>query len=297
MPDKKKVKEPYLFVAMMEALLKAKDGKEVGAICHVDATASGPQIISAALGDIKGMVNSNVIENPLLPEQRFDPYVMIYDSVKERLPETMEITRDDMKYDATMPFIYGGSAGVRKLFGEYENAFYYGMAQCFPMCYNFLNILKDKWSMRRIHGSFTLPDGVVVHVNRTRVKESLLRSRVGTMILSDREIGWDNEQFVAHLSAMVHALDGWMVREVARYMHKLGKPFVTVHDSFGALPNDVEHLRYAYKKCMCRLVQEPILQGMIRELFGTNFGLTNSLSQEQKDEVCDLIMKSRYILC
>jgi hypothetical protein len=297
MPSEDKVEEPYLFVAMMEALLRAQEGQSVGAICHVDATASCLQIISASLGCVTGMVGSNVIENPALPEQRFDPYQNIYDSVKEYLPASMEVSRRDMKYDATMPFIYGGGAGVRKLFGEYENAFYFGTAKCFPAAYSFLSVLKDKWAKRRVYGSFTLPDGVVVHVNRTRNRDTLLRSRVGTMVLSDREIGSDNGQFVAHLSAMIHALDGWIVREVARHMHKLGKPFVTIHDSFGALPNDVGQLRYAYKKAMCRLVQEPILQGMIRELFSTDFGLTNPLSQEQKDEVCDLIMRSRYILC
>jgi len=120
---------------------------------------------------------------------------------------------------------------------------------------------------------------------------------MGTLHLTDKEIGSDGGRFVAHLSAMIHGLDGWVVRECVRHMNSLGRPILTVHDSFGVHPNDVPQVQIAYKRAMCRLVQEPLLQNMLKELFFVDFGLVNPLTQEEKDKVCDLIMKSKYILC
>jgi hypothetical protein len=282
-----------MFRNLAVCLLRGLKGKSVGAIAHVDATASGLQIMATSLGDVIGMLGSKVCEYG--EESRKDSYTLINDAVKKHVD--LGINRTDMKYDCTMPWMYGGSAGVRQHFGDLEHLFYQGAAEEFPSAYRFLNVLKDKWAKGRIHGQFTLPDGVVVHINRVKDKHTLLRTPMGVMHLNDKEIGTDRGQFVAHLSAVIHGLDGWIVRECVRYMADFGKPIVTVHDSFGVHPNDVPLVQTAYKQCLVRLVKEPILQNILKELFYVDFGLTNNLDDNEVSQVCDAIMKARYVLC
>jgi hypothetical protein len=290
------VDEPYVFYGLYQAYLKACLGQPVGVVCHVDATASCTQFIAAGYGDITGMINSNV----MLPldgvAKRHDPYTKMKSTLDVLMGE-LAPSRKAIK-TALMSACYGGLKDLIKVFGDNEHVFWQALQQDFPSAYMFVTRVRQMWNQKvDMERSFTLPDGAVVRVRPTCVEYSFADvDSVGKVVMSEAKYGYDSN-FVAFLSAIVHALDAYAVRCVIRAHKAHGTDIVTIHDSFGSHVNDVWITEEAYKECMKELVRDNVLGNILDEMFGAGSALKAGVAQHSnslKDQICELINKSEY---
>jgi hypothetical protein len=273
--------ESLLYIEALKAYRKAQAGEAIGHIVRLDATASGPQIMSVLARDEIGMRNLNVLGN-----KRADLYTdiakIMYENTKDsdiwkKFNGDFAKIRKVVK-KAIMTSYYNSEAKPKELFGEDTpelREFYKALDIVTPGARKIQKIINDCWSNERDCNSWTLPDSHTAYCPVTKTLESRLEiPEISAKIVYTHTVKRANDAEKRSLCPnVIHSIDAWICRQVIKSLADKGIEVSPIHDSFGVHPNYCDELRRAYKACLARLYRENILERILCEITSTEIKL------------------------
>lgn len=179
---------------------------------HLDAIASGVQILSALSRDINGCKLTGLIES-----DHTDPYMEVY---KNMGVDNENITRKKVKY-AVMTSLYGSKAVPKQTFGNYVDTFYKSLQKTLPGACDLLEKFSGYWNPNTKSHEWYMPDGFHVSI------PVIVQEQV-TCEYSDEHWGDVNLTLNCKLNKpspsgislpanITHSIDGFICREIIRY--------------------------------------------------------------------------------
>lgn len=273
--------EPLLYTEAVKAYRQAQNGEAIGHIVRLDATASGPQIMSVLARDEIGMKNLNVLGN-----QRADLYTDIAKIMYENTKDSdiwKEFNGDFTKIrkvikKAIMTNYYNSEAKPKELFGDDTpelKEFYKALDIVTPGAKKIQRIINDTWDKSKDCNVWTLPDGHTAYCPVTKTLESRLEiPEISAKIVYTHTVQRANDAERRSLCPnLTHSLDAWICRQVIKSLADKGIEVSPIHDSFGVHPNYCDDLRKAYKGAIARLYRENILENILCEITGKDIKL------------------------
>lgn len=208
--------EPAQFYAGMLAYQDVLEGKPIGYMVGMDATASGLQCMAALTGCKTTAETVNLVD----PNVRKDAYTDGYKVMGNLLEGKIDkIDRKDVKA-SIMTHFYGSQANPISVFGKdtIELQKFYEMVQIIAPGANMLRKdLINLWQPRALQHMWELPDGFTAVVKVMTMKEDSFE--VNELNSSFTHRYWVNEgqDFGLSLAAnTIHSVDGMVVREMNR---------------------------------------------------------------------------------
>ncbi|WDR22430.1 hypothetical protein PJM42_0024 [Salmonella phage vB_SenP_UTK0001] len=208
--------EPAQFYAGMLAYQDVLEGKPIGYMVGMDATASGLQCMAALTGCKVTAETVNLVD----PNVRKDAYTDGYKVMGNLLEGKIDkVDRKDVK-GAIMTHFYGSQANPKSVFGEntIELQKFYEMVQIIAPGANMLrDDLINLWQPKALQHMWELPDGFTAVVKVMTMKEASFE--VNELDSSFTHRYWVNEgqDFGLSLAAnTIHSVDGMVVREMNR---------------------------------------------------------------------------------
>lgn len=236
----KKADSLPMYLAAVNAWEDTVQGKPTGYCCNLDATSSGPQLLSALLGDRSLAENCNVL--PDKDEQgkikRIDLYSEIYAAMCQIMGQKMhtqfnaetmkldagasyEIKRAHMKY-AVMRSFYGSTLIIENIFGKEtpeEDMFKHVMELAAPEGWAYNEMLTNGWNKEAIGQFWTMPDGFDVTCLVEGKVNVQLNYNGQEVTFAYRKDGIPAEKGRCLCANAVHSVDGWICREMVRCLH------------------------------------------------------------------------------
>lgn len=254
---------PILFAKAIRALKAAKTGEPTGFIMSLDATASGMQLMSCLTGCVKTAKATNVINQG----KRMDVYSEMATHMNKG--KGKKYPRIVLK-DALMTVFYGSKAEPKKAFGEGTKAlknFYATANRRFPGAMRALKNIQMAWQPYALVHRFTMPDGhIIVAKVMQPIDKKIEVAEFYKATFTYRTMLNEGTEFGISLAAnVIHAVDGYVVREMIRRCKKSGFQLAAIHDSFWASPNNMNDVRYHYKSILAEIADSNLLQNILRE--------------------------------
>lgn len=262
-----KADEPLLFRGSLEAYRKALKTGETNHIVRLDATCSGPQLMSVVMRDVEGMKLLNVLGD----DTRWDYYTEVakatYEATKDSKiwgenPNWSDIRNQTKK--ASMTYWYNSESKPQEFFGKdtKELKEYYKVLDTLTKgaC-----ALKKKinacWRNDVLVNEWTMPDKHTVYCpvrhqkkSRIEVKEMKGGTAVFNFISTVIQAGEDEKRSLC--PNLVHSIDGWVLRNITTMLKEQDIALSPIHDSFGVHPNHCDTLRKCYRTTLARLYRE-----------------------------------------
>lgn len=208
-------KEPAQFFASVQAYRDMQQGKPIGHLISLDATASGMQILSCLAGCPQSALQCNVLDSG----KRENAYANNFEELA-KLVEAHGGTRgmvdpDDAK-QALMTALYSSKAVPRDIYGEGSPmlaAFYKVVQEQIPGAWALNEAMLGTWQPDALSHDWVLPDNYHVHIKtvktcKTKVNFLNTQREVFFRVNAPVEGGRGNG---AH---MAHSIDGLFVREI-----------------------------------------------------------------------------------
>lgn len=283
-----KAKEPMMAVKAINACRDAINSTPSGFLVNLDCTASGLQIMSALTGCKKTAAKVNLINTG----QR--------ENVYERMANTMrqfgcDVDADIMK-QPTMTVFYGSTEQPKVIFGDETPelyAFYKVLQEDLTGAWTMLQTIQSQWSSDWTRYGFKLPDGHTVDIPVMKPKD--FKIEVAEFLKSTftfRTKINESKDYSRELCAnVVHAVDGYIVREMYRMAHAQGWQLATIHDAFFALPSNINQMRQNFVQILSDIAKSDLLTQILRDLTGKNAVYV----KESEDLHLD-ILKAEYAL-
>lgn len=208
----KEAEEPALFYASVKALRQAQNKEQVHYPISLDATASGIQILSCLLHDRKAASKCNVINTG----NREDIYTNVYNIMCKKVGDKAKIEREMVK-SAIMTSCYGSQAVPREIFGEGElySKFLETMEEELPYVWEANKVFLEVWNDKVDSYHWILPDNFHANVKVTgKVKEIV--NWLNEPIEITKEVQRPQKEGRSIGANLVHSIDGYIVREIAR---------------------------------------------------------------------------------
>lgn len=292
-----KASDKYLFRATLLRYEKALRTGKTNHIVRLDATCSGPQIMSVVTRDTKAMKLFNV-----LGEAREDYYTLV---AKETYAKTknsplwigvdFKEIRKTIK-DAVMTFYYNSTLNPKRVFGDDTHelhAFYNTLLSLTKGACHLKQIINGAWNAEALYHRWLLPDfhlsfcpTITKHKSRITIKDGLPKPLTFTFIYSKNT---PDKSYLSLAPNIVHSLDAYILREVVTALHSKGVELSVIHDSFGVNPNDCALLRQAYRETLAKLYKEPIIDDILEQITGKP---TTLEKEEYKEEVYQAILSN-----
>ena len=272
-----KADEPLL---AKSALLAYKDSLATGKSSHIvrlDATTSGPQLMSVMTRDIEGMERFNVIGSSTRRDFYTEVAQAIYDQTRDsklwgETPSFKNI-RKDIKA-SIMTYFYNSEANPKAYFGEDSKelkVFSDVMATSAKGAVELKSYINSLWSDTKLYNAWYLPDGhyaycPVMVQDKKRVEIKEMKGGTATMTVVCDVNKPSHEPHRSLMPHAVHSVDALMMRWVVEILNDQGIQVSPIHDSFGVHAEHCDALREAYRKCLARLYKEDILNGILRQI-------------------------------
>lgn len=205
----------YRFASARLAYRDVQAGKTTGHLVGLDASSSGPQIMSALMRDLVGAENTS-----LIGKTPNDLYQITTNVMNSLLTTEVSYDRKTVKY-ALMPHYYGSIKRPKEAFGhdtpEYE-AFMESTRKVCPGAAVLMHALRKSWNPGATEHKFVLPDGFVAKVKVTAVKETNLEiDELDHLRLNYQYSELEGkDEGVANIANPIQAGDGFIVREMNR---------------------------------------------------------------------------------
>lgn len=262
------------------ALLAYKESLVTGKSNHIvrlDATTSGPQLMSVMTRDIEGMQRFNVIGSDTRRDFYTEVAQAIYDQTRDSKlwgsnPDFKKI-RKDIK-QSIMTYYYNSEANPKAYFGEDSKelkVFYDVMATSAKGAVELKGYINSLWSDTKLYNAWYLPDGhyaycPVMMQDKKRVEIKEMKGGTATMTVVCDVNKSSHEPHRSLMPSTIHSIDALMMRWVVEILNDQGIQVSPIHDSFGVHAEHCDALREAYRKCLARLYKEDILNSILRQI-------------------------------
>ncbi|RUT50974.1 DNA-directed RNA polymerase [Campylobacter fetus] len=297
--------EPLLFkraiIAYKEGVI---EGKAIGHICQLDATASGPQIMSTVMRDVKAMKYFNVIGDDI----RHDYYTLVaketYNKTKSSdlwkgYPDFNAIRKVIKK--PLMTLFYNSKSKPKEMFGDDTaelKAFYEVVNEYTKGAMDLMDIINSAWDDTKSLNTWRLPDGHTAYcpVSKTETKRIELKEINAVVNYMHTSVKPNPDEHRSLVPNIIHALDAWICRMIIESLHDDGVEVSPIHDSFGVHPNHCDNLRKTYRGLLARLYREDIIDDILSELTSSEF----KIDKPAYDKDIDLAIRNNskgYYIC
>jgi hypothetical protein len=242
--------------------------------------------MAAAIGCRKTCEETNVIDTG----QRKDGYKTVCMAMEEEVGHKIE--RDDIKV-AIMTHYYGSILEPILLFGEDTpelKAFYKIMSKTFPGAEEMKNDLLSCIDKQALEYKFIMPDGFTVYY-KILVTDTVTITVNGHSFKYSAKVNQANPKHVCLLTAIIHAFDAWIVREMKVRAHQEGFAVLTIHDGMYSSPLHCQRVRELYNELLAELHERNYMQDVLRQVTGDAKLIFN-----QKEDLTKDILKSNYSL-
>lgn len=276
-----KASDSLLFRSAVLAYAKALKTGETNHIVRLDATCSGPQLMSVAMRDIEAMKLLNVLGD----ETRHDYYTEVAKATYEATKDS-KIWGDDPKWSdirsqtkkATMTWYYNSETKPQEFFGKDtpELKAYYNVLQTLTKgAYELREKINSCWRDDVTENIWTLPDGhtaycPVRHKKKSRIEVKEMKGGTAVFNFVSTVVQAGNEEKRSLAANIVHSIDGWICRQLAVMLAEQGIELSPIHDSFGVHPNYCDVLRQCYRGLLARLYRENLIDSILSEVVGAD---------------------------
>lgn len=271
----------------------ALKGEDIGTIVPWDATNQAAQVYAVLSRDMQTALISNIA----YAGEREDAYGELATILNRRLHSTI-FTRDNVKY-AFMTYLYG--AGQSMILNGYNDLngkgdaktkeqsigrffpytmddeekwtiFVDSMKELLPAAVEYMEVIYKFADEKRSKYRWTMPDGFIVETTTFEQEEVIAHYfKLGTSmepsstptgsIFAKRETGVYSSKALA--PNIVHSIDSYILREVVR---RADFDIVTIHDSYGVHPNNVEKLRQLYREVLISVMEMNLLENILEQI-------------------------------
>jgi probable DNA-directed RNA polymerase len=262
------------------ALLAYKESLATGKSNHIvrlDATTSGPQLMSVMTRDIEGMQRFNVIGSDTRRDFYTEIATAIYDQTRGsklwgETPSFKNI-RKDIKA-SIMTYFYNSEANPKAYFGEDSKelkVFYDVMATSAKGAVELKGYINSLWSDTKLYNAWYLPDGhyaycPVMVQDKKRIEIKEMKGGTATMTVVCDVNKPSHKPHRSLMPSTIHSVDALMMRWVVEILNDQGIQVSPIHDSFGVHAEHCDALREAYRKCLARLYKEDILNDILKQI-------------------------------
>lgn len=262
------------------ALLAYKESLVTGKSNHIvrlDATTSGPQLMSVMARDIEGMKRFNVIGSSVRRDFYTEVAQAIYDRTRDsklwgETPSFKSIRKDIKR--SIMTYYYNSEANPKAYFGEDSKelkVFYDVMATSAKGAVELKGYINSLWSDTKLYNAWYLPDGhyaycPVMVQDKKRVEIKEMKGGTATMTVVCNVNKPSHEPHRSLMPSTIHSIDALMMRWVVEILNDQGIQVSPIHDSFGVHAEHCDALREAYRKCLARLYKEDILNDILKHI-------------------------------
>ena len=262
------------------ALLAYRDSLATGKSSHIvrlDATTSGPQLMSVMTRDIAGMERFNVIGSSARRDFYTEVAQAIYDQTRDSKlwgsnPDFKKIRKDIKR--SIMTYYYNSEANPKAYFGEDSKelkVFYDVMETSATGAVALKKYINSLWSDKVLYNAWYLPDGhyaycPVMVQDKKRVEIKEMKGGTATMTVVCDVNKPSHEPHRSLMPSTIHSIDALMMRWVVEILNDQGIQVSPIHDSFGVHAEHCDALREAYRKCLARLYKEDILNDILKQI-------------------------------
>lgn len=304
-----KADEPLLFKIALESYQEGVvEGKPIGHIVRLDATTSGPQLMSTIMRDKSAMKHLNVIGD----KTRFDFYTLVAKETYKNSTNDPVWGEGKVDFKAIrsivkkpiMTFFYNSEAKPKEMFGEDSvsyNAFLNALEKYASKALVLKDFLNDCFDKTAYYHSWHLPDGHYSYcpVEKLIQGKTIELHELGKHIKIKYEYTDNQPNYKAWRSldpSIIHSIDAWVCRTVISNLSDRRIDVSPIHDSFGVHPNYCDDLRAIYRGCLARLYKEPIIDDIVSEITGKDIKVTRpKFSQEIYKEIIN--NEKGYYIC
>lgn len=234
--DPSKAGEP----AYAEAIMDGINGNDQVRI-HLDATASGTQILAAFANCKKSGTHCN-----LFGETRQDAYTNAW----KAMGSIEGISRADAK-QAFMTSQFGSRKVPREALGEHNLPAFYEMYQReFPGVWAVLNYIQGLWQSEVHSHRWTMPDGFEVIQWNTGLEEQEV-TMFGQQVTVQKRVHTQERRGIALAANVTHSTDGFICREMvkrAQFDSQEAQDTIEFGFDSGEKHYDLDGLLYLYRK-------------------------------------------------
>lgn len=280
---------PILYQKAIHAWEETLKGNPVGHIMFLDVTASGLQIMAAVSGCLQTAEAVNMID----PSTRRDVYQTVVDQMNKLLAVeglSCLLSRSDVK-KPIMTHYYNKIKQLT-LNEVQQKVFYKVLAENFTGAETTKAVLNQCWDSEALDHSWTLPDGHVAFVPVTETDNFTIEvDELDHATFTYRtEHVTTSKRSSSLCPNVIHSLDAWVCREMIRRCNRVGIELVTIHDAFGAHPNNMNFVRNTYREVMAELAASNTMENILFEL-----GFDQPVSK-YSDKLPGYILQSEYML-
>lgn len=276
-----KADEPLLFKIALESYQEGVvEGKPIGHIVRLDATTSGPQLMSTIMRDKSAMKHLNVIGD----KTRFDFYTLVAKETYKNSKDDPVWGKDKVDFKAIRSIVkpaimtsyYNSKENPKETFGEDSDAlsaFYKALDKYSKGALKLQEFINSCVNKQATYNAWHLPDGHYSYcpVEKLVKGKTIELHELGKYIKIKYEYtdNLPNPFDIRSLTPnVIHSIDAWVCRTVISNLSDRGIEVSPIHDSFGVHPNYCDDLRAIYRGCLARLYKEPIIDNIVSEIIG-----------------------------
>jgi len=270
--------DPYMMAKAVLAYRTSMSDQETGHNMFLDATASGLQIMACLSGCYQTARQVNLVDTG----NREDVYTSVAKQMNALLPVQEHVNRALIKKPVMTH--YYCKMDQDTLSEAQKEVFYQVLKNSFTGAEEVKDLIQSFWNPTVLEHKFTMPDG---HVVICKVKE-METARIEIDELNHTRMSFRfeaNQPSIISSSLMpnvIHAVDGYIAREMVRRANKRNFNLAHIHDSFCASPKYMNIVRQNYINILCEIADSNLLADILSEISGKEIIIdktTNDLSK------------------
>ena len=225
-----KGKKPARYAKAVLALRDTQAGRPTGHLVGLDASASGPALLSVLCRCETGMKNTGIINCGGRP----DIYQLIIDHMSGNYD------RDLVKY-AYMPWVYSSERAPALAFGREKARFVMAAKAVAPRAGIMRDVLKKAWQPMALAHQWTMPNNSVVYKRVWQTK----KQRISVPNMGNSSFTYAESLNQGKLSGtslcadLIHSCDGFVVQEMSARCNYNKEEMETVQGLLQSLVGDV----------------------------------------------------------